>query len=188
MARSAFDLRFRRRLQDKDPIPEIAIDRHGLATAVNPTIRIGSLAPTQLGPAFEDLFATGGTRVATNLASTNATKEALTSYRGRNTGRYAKFATLQYFATAPAHPTVYVLSLSDGGALAVFPTAHTSEFMLKPQYMTSLQITPSKTEALYDSAKRAIVTDTYQGQALAIMQPSGKPRVLAREYRLVDSK
>ncbi|WP_276147152.1 hypothetical protein [Streptomyces sporangiiformans] len=39
-----------------------------------------------------------------------------------------------------------------------------------------------------DSTSRAIITDEHQGQAFATLTPSGKPKVIAREYRMVDSR
>jgi hypothetical protein len=40
---------------DETPIPEIAVDRNGFATAVDPSKRVGTLAPDERGDAFEDL-------------------------------------------------------------------------------------------------------------------------------------
>ncbi|MFG3099662.1 hypothetical protein ACGFZL_03870 [Streptomyces sp. NPDC048182] len=37
------------------------------------------------------------------------------------------------------------------------------------------------------NAGRDVVTDEFQGQALAVLDPKGKPRVTAVEYRMVDS-
>ncbi|GHB78112.1 hypothetical protein GCM10010377_80400 [Streptomyces viridiviolaceus] len=98
------------------------------------------------------------------------------------------YATEKYFTKTPAHPKVYALKLANGSTLALFPTAHTSELMLKPQYMNSFDITPSEDEALYDPSRRDVVTDEFQGQALAVLDPKAKPRVTTTEYRMVDSR
>ncbi|MFF3740922.1 hypothetical protein [Streptomyces sp. NPDC002566] len=47
---------------ESTPIPEVAVDRNGLATAVEPSRRVGALAPDGPAVAFEDLFETGGKR------------------------------------------------------------------------------------------------------------------------------
>ncbi|MEU0061576.1 hypothetical protein [Streptomyces sp. NPDC006334] len=43
---------------ESTPIPEVAVDGNGLATAVAPSRRVGALAPDSLAVAFEDLFET----------------------------------------------------------------------------------------------------------------------------------
>ncbi|MEU9190816.1 hypothetical protein AB0D14_41235 [Streptomyces sp. NPDC048484] len=53
--------------EDKTAIPEIAV-QNGLATAVDPSKRVGTLAPNQLGTAFEDLVESGGKKEGQQLA------------------------------------------------------------------------------------------------------------------------
>ncbi|MFF8092347.1 hypothetical protein [Streptomyces sp. NPDC016675] len=60
--------------------------------------------------------------------------------------------------------------------------------MLKPRYLSGFDITPDDEEARYDATKRDVVTDEFQGQALAVLDPQDKPRVTAVEYRMVDSR
>ncbi|MEH0424710.1 hypothetical protein [Streptomyces sp. B21-083] len=174
--------------EENTAIPEIAVDRHGLATAVTPSTRVGTLAPSQLGAALADLFETGGRKLGSQLATTQVTKESVKYYTDRNKGKNSNWATTAYFSAEPAHSKVYALRMPNGGILAVFPTAHTSEVLLKPPYMGNHQINPSKAEAVYNSTPRAIITDEHQGQALATLTPSGNPSVIAREYRMVDSR
>ncbi|WP_405868468.1 hypothetical protein [Streptomyces sp. NBC_00005] len=170
-----------------EALPEIAVDRNGLVTAVDASKKVGTLAPDQLGTVYEDLFETGGQKAAKQLATTSATKDSVKVYKERDTGNLARYATKKYFAKEPSHPKVYALKLADGGVVTVFPTAHTQERMLKPQYMSSFQIGPNDEEAVYNSTKRTVITDLFQGQGLAELSTKGKPRVTAIGYRMVDS-
>ncbi len=43
--------------------------------------------------------------------------------------------------------------------------------------MSGFDITPTEEESLYDGTKRDVVTDEFQGQELAVLDPAGKPRV-----------
>ncbi|MEU9899344.1 hypothetical protein ACIBCS_23725 [Streptomyces phaeochromogenes] len=171
------------------PIPAIDTGNHGLATAVAPSTRVGALAPDDVSAAFEDLYETGGKKAGAAIShTTDPAKGALKLYKGRDTFDLAKWATKKFFAKDPAYGTTYALRLADGGVLAVVPTAHTQETLLKQQYMGSFEITPNKEESVYNPAKRAIVTDTFQGMTLATLPKSGKPSVIAYEYRMTDSK
>ncbi|MCX5293740.1 MULTISPECIES: hypothetical protein [unclassified Streptomyces] len=171
------------------PIPTIDTSNHGLATAVAPSTRVGTLAPNDVGPAFEDLYVTGGKKAGAAIShTTSPAKDALKLYKDRTKGKLAKWATKKFFAKDPAYKETYALRLADGGLLAVIPTSHTQEQMLKPQYMSSFQITPDDEEAVYNPAKRVVITDTFQGMALAVLPKSGKPSVIAYEYGMTDSK
>lgn len=171
-----------------EPIPEIAVDRHGIAQAADPAEKVGTLAPNQLPSLYEDFFVTGGKKARKRLASTESTKESVKVYKDADTGDEARFATKKYFTAKPAHPQVYALKLAGGGVLAVFPTAHTQELVLKPQFMGSYEIHPNKEEAVYNAAKRSVVTDEFQGQGMAALTPKDKGRVIAMEYRMVNSE
>jgi hypothetical protein len=171
------------------PIPTVDTSNHGLATAVAPSTRAGALAPNDVSPAFEDLYETGGTKAGAAIShTTQPAKDALKLYKDRTNGKLTKWATKKFFAKDPAYKKTYALRLADGGVLAVIPAAHTQEQMLKPQYMSSFQLTPDDKEAVYNPAKRVVVTDTFQGMALATLPKSGKPSVIAFEYRMTDSK
>ncbi|MFE0357512.1 hypothetical protein ACFW2K_26325 [Streptomyces nigra] len=172
---------------ESTPIPEVAVDRNGLATAVDPSRRVGGLAPAGLAVAFEDLFETGGKHSGAQLASTRPAKESVGFYKDRNDNNGGK-ATTEFTYADPAHPKVYALKLKNGGVLAVFPTAHTVTRSLKGAYASTYEIDPSKAEAVYNPLSRDTIIDEQQGQALAVLTPSGKPQVIAREYRLVDSR
>lgn len=174
---------------DDAPLPKIATDDNGLATAVDPATRVGSMAPNDVSAAFEDFFETGGKKAGATLSrTTQAAKDSLKLYNDRDKGKISRWSTKKYFAKPPAHKDTYALRLADGGVLAVIPTAHTQETLLKPQYMSSFQLTPSEEESVYNPEKRALVTDTFQGMALATLPKSGKPAVIAREYGMTDSK
>ncbi len=171
-----------------EPIPTIDTGNHGLATAVAPSTRVGTLAPKDVSAAFEDLYETGGTKAGAGIShTTGPAKGALKLYKERDKGDMGKWATKKYFAKDPAYKTTYALRLADGGVIAVVPTAHTQETLLKQQYMSSFQITPNKEESVYNPEKRALITDTFQGMTLATLPKSGKPSVIAYEYRMTDS-
>ncbi|MDX3066253.1 MULTISPECIES: hypothetical protein [Streptomyces] len=172
---------------ESTPLPEVAVDRNGLATAVDPSRQVGALAPEDLAVAFEDLFETGGKHSGAQLASTRPAKESVGFYKDRNDNNGGK-ATSDFTYADPAHPKVYALELKNGGVLTLFPTAHTVTRSLKGAYASTYEIDPSKAEAVYNPLSRDTITDEQQGQALAVLTPSGKPQVIAREYRLVDSR
>ncbi|MFI6494299.1 hypothetical protein [Streptomyces sp. NPDC050564] len=173
---------------DEAPIPAIAVDRYGLASVANPSQHVGTLAPNKLSTAYEDLFETGGKKEGKQLTPTKTSKGSLSLYDNRGKGAEARWSTKNFFAAKPAYPKVYGLELADGGVLAAFPTAHTQESMLKPAYMGSYQMGPNKEEAVYNPAKRTVITDTFQGQGLAELSPKGKPKVTVMDYKMVDSR
>ncbi|MFD5814780.1 hypothetical protein [Streptomyces sp. NPDC127038] len=175
-------------LDDKTSIPALAFDKNGFAEPADPTKAVGALAPNQVGAAFEDLAETGGKKSGAKLASTTLTKEARNLYTDRDQQDNSKYATNRYFAKPPRDPSVYALKLVTGGVLVAFPSAHTGETLLRPAYMASYKITPSRREAIYNPSSRVVITDEYQGQALAVLEAKGKPHVIAREYRMVDSR
>lgn len=171
--------------EDEMPIPKIATDRYGLATAASVSVKVGALAPNQLADSYEDLFETGGSKEGKYLASTKTAKDAIETYQERDNGTEAKWSTKRFFAAEPAHKTVYALKLADGGTLAVFPTAHTQETMLKPQYMSSFRVNPNKAESVYNSRSRVVITDEFQGQALASKFRDGPPTESVDRFRAV---
>ncbi|MFE9776165.1 hypothetical protein ACFYOV_31815 [Streptomyces sp. NPDC005931] len=177
---------------DKESIPPIARDRDGIATAVDPARRVGPLAADQLSKALEDLVETGGRNEGRKLASTPLTRQSLKLHRDRNkrtAGQKGPVTwTTNFVHQPPAHPTVYALRLADGGVISLFPTARTAEYLNKPQYRSSRILVPGPTQALYDSRPRDLITDEYQGQAMAVLHPHRKARVIAQEYRLVDAR
>ncbi|MEU3901730.1 hypothetical protein [Streptomyces sp. NPDC045251] len=173
---------------EEEPIPDIAVDKHGFVTPIDPSRKIGALAPNQLGDAYEDFFETGGKTAGKTFAPTDTSKGSIEVHKEGPSEATKNYATEKFFAEDAAHPKVYGLKLANGGALALFPTGHTSELVLKPQYMSAFDLTPSEKESVYDSTKRDLITNEFQGQALAILSPNSKPRVTAIEYRLVDSR
>ncbi|MFI6494759.1 hypothetical protein [Streptomyces sp. NPDC050564] len=170
------------------PIPAITVDRYGLASVADPSQPVGTLAPDKLTGAYEDLIETGGKKEGKQLASTKTSKGSLSLYDNRDKGAEARWSTKNFFAAKPAYPKVYALELADGGVLAAFPTAHTQESLLKPAYRGSFQMGPTKEEAVYNPSKRAVITDTFQGQGLAELSPKGKPKVTVMSYKMVDSR
>jgi hypothetical protein len=173
---------------DEAPIPAIAVDRNGLASVADPSQPVGTLAPNKLTAAYEDLFETGGKKEGKQLASTKTSKGSVSLYDDRGKGAEARWSTKNFFAAKPAYPKVYALKLADGDVLAAFPTAHTQESLLKPAYRSSYQMGPNKEEAVYNPSKRAVITDTFQGQGLAELSPKGKPKVTVMSYKMVGSR
>lgn len=174
---------------DESSIPEFAVDRHGHVTPADPSKKVGAHAPDELGALYEDFFETGGkAKAGKTFTPTETSKDSIEVHEEGPDDDMEAYATEKYFAKDPAHPKVYALKLADGGTLALFPTAHTSELMLKPRYMSGFDINPNEKEALYNPSERDIVTDEFQGQALAVLDPGAKPRVTAIEYRMVDSR
>lgn len=172
-----------------EPFPKIAVDEYGLAQVAQPSQKVGEHSPSELGGLYEDFFESGGSKKAAKVfAASDSSKDSTKVYQDRNTGKLAAYTTKNYFAKDPAHPTVYALELAGGGVVTGFPTAHTQEEILKPQYMSSFQIGPNDEEAVYDQSKRTVITDEFQGQGLAEMSPTGKPKVLSIEYRMTDSR
>ncbi|MDX2544245.1 hypothetical protein ACOT81_21755 [Streptomyces sp. WI04-05B] len=171
------------------PLPAIATDDSGLATAVDATTRVGTLAPNQISAAFEDLYATGGTKAGAGIShTTEVAKDAIETHTKRDSGKNAKFATTAYVTTPTEFDTVYALRLKDGGVLAALPTAHASQFVMKAAYRENYDITPTEVESVFNGRERDTVVNTYQGMALATLPKTGKPSVTAREYRIVDSQ
>ncbi|MER6692759.1 hypothetical protein [Streptomyces minutiscleroticus] len=172
-----------------EKLPDIAVDQHGLATAVDAATPVGSLAPKQLGAAYADLYETGGTKEGTHLAATKPRAAAVEAYKQRNDNRkIARLAEKRFYDAPPAHSTVYSLRTADGGVLSAVPAAHTQELMLKPAYMATYKINPTEEEAVYNSSGRALIVDEFQGQALAVLKPRSKARLISTEWRMVDSR
>ncbi|MEU6379637.1 hypothetical protein [Streptomyces sp. NPDC046909] len=174
----------------KNAIPAVDTSNHALATAVAPSTRVGTLAPSQASGAFEDLYETGGKHTGAKLASTAATRTAVSTYRDRTTYKNAKYATLHWEATQATHAKIYALRLRDGGAIALFPTAHNRMEQLKDAYIYSgnIKLSPGAAPAVYNKTPRVAILNEYQGQALAQFTPAGEPKVLGVEYQLVDSR
>ncbi|MFE2302706.1 hypothetical protein ACFXAW_31480 [Streptomyces sp. NPDC059445] len=65
--------------------------------------------------------------------------------------------------------------------LVAFPSAHTVETLLRPGFMASYKINPSR-----HPASQVVITDEYRAKR----SPSSRRRAspAAREYRIVDSR
>ncbi|MET9914378.1 hypothetical protein ABZZ74_48095 [Streptomyces sp. NPDC006476] len=170
----------------KMPMPKIAVDSHGLATAVDPARKVGALAPKDLTAAVTDLYVTGGSKQGRQLAPTPASKEAVRLHDDRNRGAKASWRTASYFSAQPAHPQVYSLRTADGGVLALAPGAYTIEY-LHTRYLHGGLIIPGPQEAVYNANHRPVITDEYQGEALVALSPT-QAKLIARDFRLVDSR
>jgi hypothetical protein len=168
--------------------PKIARDKHGFAVPADPSKKVGTIAPSQLGEHYEDFFETGGKEAKRYFASTEDTRESTKVYKERNAGEEGRWSTTKYDATEPAHPKGYALRLTNGGVLAVFATAHTETTVLKPAYLYNSKITPGPEARVFNPTPRIAITNTYQGQGLAELQPQKKAAVTELEYRITGSK
>lgn len=158
--------------------------KDGVAEPTDANTTVGLLAPANVPDAVEDLFATGGTKDGSKLSHTNdSAKSILTTYkeRGNNLGSQA---TVNFFPATPLHQRVYTLR-TDAGVLVIAPLAHKEESLVKN---SGLQITPGKTESVYNRTPRALVTDDFQGETVVHLPLQGKPEILAYRYAMVDSR
>lgn len=158
--------------------------KDGVAEPTDANTTVGLLAPANVPDAVEDLFATGGTKDGSKLSHTNdSAKSILTTYkeRGNNLGSQA---TVNFFPATPLHQRVYTLR-TDAGVLVIAPLAHKEESLVKN---SGLQITPGKTESVYNRTPRALVTDDFQGETVVHLPLQGKPEILDYRYAMVDSR
>ncbi|MGP3950876.1 hypothetical protein [Streptomyces sp. 7N604] len=167
-----------------DPLPAIDTTRSGVATAVPADQASGTLTPEQVGPAFEDFYATGGKRNGKQLdRTTAAAKTAVKIHDTRNDKLGPQGGKVTYFATTPEHTKIYTLK-TDRGSLALVPLSHKAEILVT---RPGLQVNPAKDEAVYNPRPRPLIVSDYHGQALADLPTAGKPSILGFEYALVDS-
>ncbi|WP_158761633.1 hypothetical protein [Streptomyces sp. NRRL S-146] len=171
-----------------DAKPKIAVDEHGLAAPADPSKKVGTLAPDEIGERYEDFFETGGKEAKQVFASTEDTRESTKVFTERNAGESGRWSTTKYEVAKPAHPAVYALRLVGGGVLSVFPTAHTESQVLKPAYLYNSKITPGPDARVYNPTPRIAIINDYQGQGLAELQPQKKVRVTELEYRITGSE
>ncbi|MEU3090169.1 hypothetical protein ACWCQ0_12450 [Streptomyces massasporeus] len=133
-----------------EPLPEPALDKHGLAEAANPGTKVGKFAPADLGAAYADLLQTGGRKKGAALTSTKPAENAKKTYRRSSKKSAADgMATQMCFAKSPADPSVYALRTADGGILALFPAAHKQESLLKKPYCSNASLVPSKEQSAF---------------------------------------
>ncbi|MGW7261400.1 hypothetical protein [Streptomyces sp. NPDC054834] len=173
---------------DGQPLPKLAFDSHGLAEAVNPADKVGALAAADVSAAFEDLYATGGAKDGKNLASTKVVKEAVKAYRDSSTNGTADgIATKRFFAKTPADTSVYALRMANGGVLAMFPTCHNQEALVKEAYRSSRELVPNDEESTLGAHRGPVITDVFEGQGLAELT-SKTARITAIGWQQVDAR
>ncbi|WP_330351702.1 hypothetical protein [Streptomyces sp. NBC_00582] len=158
--------------------------KDGLAEPADANSPVGLLAPANVTDAVEDLFATGGTKDGSKLSHTNdSAKNILTTYKERG-DTLGSQATVNFFPVTPLHQKVYTLR-TDTGVLVIAPLAHKQESLVKN---SGLQITPGKTESVYNRTPRALVADQFQGETVVHLPLQGKPEILDYRYAMVDSR
>ncbi|MEH0490474.1 hypothetical protein QBA78_36070 [Streptomyces scabiei] len=156
----------------------------GLAVPADADTPVGSLAPSGVTNAVEDLFASGGTKDGSKLSHANDNAKAiLKTYKERG-DHLGSQATVNFFPITPTHDKTYTLTTSSG-VLAITSLAHKEETLVTN---AGLQITPGKTESVYNKTPRAVVVDSFQGEAVVHLPRQGKPEILDYHYALVDSR
>ncbi|SNX63230.1 hypothetical protein SAMN06272735_5032 [Streptomyces sp. TLI_55] len=174
--------------EDGEALPELALDKNGLAEAVNPDAKVGKFAPSDVGAAYEDLLETGGAKAGKNLASTTLVKQAVKTYKDSSTkGTADGIATKKFFAKPPADPSVYALRTADGGVLALFPLAHTQEILVKEAYRSSRSLVPSEEQSALGAVRGDLITDRFEGKGIAELTPTAA-RITALDWQHVDSR
>ncbi|MFJ4723714.1 hypothetical protein [Streptomyces luteogriseus] len=169
-------------------LPEPALDKHGLAEVVDPGTKVGKLAPSDIGAAYEDLLQTGGKKKGTALTSTKPVENAKKIHqRSGKEGAADGMATKMFFAKTPADPSVYALRTADGGVLALFPAAHKQESLLKEPYRSSASLVPSEEQSAFGATRGPLITDTFEGQGIAELTPKAA-RITAVDFQHVDAR
>ncbi|GGW38492.1 hypothetical protein AB0E64_05455 [Streptomyces caelestis] len=173
---------------DGEEPPKLAVDRHGLAEAVDPRTQVGKLAPSGLGAAYEDFLETGGKDEGTALTSTEPVENAKKTYQRSSTkGAADGMATEKFFAKPPADPSVYALRTADGGVLALFPAAHKQESLLKEAYRSNAALVPNDEQSALGATRGVLITDVFEGQGLAELTPKSA-RITAVDFQHVDAR
>ncbi|MET9683937.1 hypothetical protein [Streptomyces coeruleorubidus] len=173
---------------DGEEPPKPALDRHGLAEAVDPGTKVGKLAPADIGAAYADFLETGGKKNGKALTSTEPVENAKETYRRSSTeGAADGKATEKFFAKPPADPSVYALRTADGGVLALFPAAHKQESLLKESYRSIAALVPNDEQSALGATRGALITDVFEGQGLAELTPKSA-RITAVDFQHVDAR
>ncbi|GAP51597.1 hypothetical protein [Streptomyces azureus] len=173
---------------DGEEPPKPALDRHGLAEAVDPGTKVGKLAPSDLGAAYADFLETGGKKKGKALTSTKPVENAEKTYQRSSTeGAADGMATEKFFAKPPADPSVYALRTADGGVLALFPAAHKQESLLKEAYRSNAALVPNDEQSALGATRGTLITDVFEGQGLAELTPKSA-RITAVDFQHVDAR
>ncbi|WP_328410810.1 hypothetical protein OG542_12930 [Streptomyces violaceus] len=171
-----------------EDIPKPALDKDGLAKAVDPGTKIGGLAPTDIRTAYADYLETGGKKKGKALTSTQPIENAKKTYQRSSTeGAAEGKATEKFFAKAPADPSVYALRTADGGVLALLPLAHKQESLLKESYRSIANLVPNDEQSALGATSGPLITDTFEGQGLAELTPKAA-RLTNVDFQHVDAR
>ncbi|MFJ8752064.1 hypothetical protein ACIREO_22445 [Streptomyces sp. NPDC102441] len=158
--------------------------QNGLTTPAEANTAVGQLAPSGVTDAVEDLFASGGTKDGRKLSLSNEdAKSILKTHKERGDDLGAQ-ATVNFFPITPLHEKTYTLT-TGSGVMVIAPLAHKEESLVKN---SALQITPGKSESVYNKTPRAVVVDSFQGEAVVHLPLQGKPEILDYRYSMVDSR
>lgn len=169
---------------DGMPLPHVALDAHGYATAV-PTDGRNFLSADadHLRAAIVDDFTTGGKKAGTRyLAASPASKEQ-TDIHDKDTTRYGKKGTITFTASGNDWPDVYGLKTTDNGTLVLLSHTHTQTETTNPGW----QINPgADIRAWLGSTAYRTVTDTFVCNDAALTPPAGKAHLLGYDCEVTD--
>ncbi|MFE0135426.1 hypothetical protein ACFWY6_28205 [Streptomyces sp. NPDC059037] len=156
----------------------------GLAATADAEATVGQLAPGGVTEAVEDLFASGGTKEGKKLSQSNKNAKSILATHKERGDSLGPQATVNFFPITPLHQKTYTLTTSSG-VLVIAPLAHKQESLVKTP---GLQITPGKSEAVYNRTPRSVVVDSFQGETVVHLPLQGKPEILDYGYAMVDSR
>ncbi|MFC8125412.1 hypothetical protein [Streptomyces sp. NPDC057302] len=164
-------------------LPEPAT-QDGLAATADVDTPVGQMAPAGVTDAVEDLFASGGMKDGKELSQSNKNAKSILATHKERGDSLGPRATVNFFPITPLHQKTYTLT-TRSGVLVIAPLAHKQESLVKT---SGLQITPGKSEAVYNKTPRSVVVDSFQGETVVHLPLRGKPEILDYEYAMVDSR
>lgn len=162
---------------DGMPLPAIALDAQGYATAVEAD---GSDQPGfdagKLRTAVTDNFATGGRKVGRRVFTPTPASNRQTGIHDKDIHRLGKKGTTAFAAAYNVWTEAYGLKTAGGGAVVLFAHTHTQTDTLAPGW----QFTAGpETRAWLGRTPRTAITDTFVcNDAALIPTPTAKAQLL----------
>lgn len=171
---------------DHGPLPSIALDADGYATAVAPNDQRLAASADLLRGAILDNFATGGTATGQKVfAATEASKRQIKVHA--ETGRqYGALGTSVFAGTTNRFPDAYALQTTDGGALILFSHTHTQTDRVT---RAGLEIIPNKDDRawLHDIPRSSIRYTFVCDDAAAVPAKAGPSRLIGYTCARTDA-
>ncbi|SEO73682.1 hypothetical protein [Actinacidiphila rubida] len=162
---------------DGMPLPDIALDAEGYATAVAAD---GSDQPgfdaDRLRTGINDNFATGGKNSGSQFFTPTPAVRRQTGIHDKDVHRLGKKGTTAFASANNVWNDAYGLKTAEGGAVLLFAHTHTQTDTLAPGW----QITPdAATRAWLGNTPRSAVTDTFVcNDAVLVPAPTSKAQLL----------